>query len=245
MEKIKLMAHQVANYPDRDTALKVADALVKGGATYLEIQLPFSDPSADGTAIQAACSVAISKGYTTDDAMDFIKEVAEKYPKVPVFVMTYASLAYTPGIENFVKKAERSHVKGLIVPDLPFDCDEGLREISKAHGIEMVPVAAPSMRSERLERLASSGFKYIYCALRTGITGSETEIGKETVEFIEKTAKGGALTLGGFGIRSGAQAKLLAPHVHAVVAGSVFVNLIKEEDMENKIEAKARELSYF
>lgn len=249
-----LMAHQVAGYPDNETALTAAEALIAGGTGILEVQLAFSDPSADGPAIQTACSSVLAKGYTVKDGLNYIAEIKKRHPEIPVFIMTYGSLVYRPGVENFVKQAHDAGVSGLIVPDLPFDCDEGLTAACKKYGMHNIPVAAPSMTEERLHKMATAGFKYIYTALRAGITGSRTVITDEMLSFIDKAAEGGSTILGGFGISTGEQSALLAPHVTGVIAGSVFVNLITNnydpanlEESRKKIfediKAKAEELT--
>ena len=115
-----LMAHLVANYPDEQTAFTVAKSLVAGGANILEIQLPFSDPNADGPLIQNACSLTLEKGYKTQDAMNFIKKVHDAFPETTIYIMSYGSLVFTPGVDNFCKQASECGVKGLIIPDLPF-----------------------------------------------------------------------------------------------------------------------------
>jgi tryptophan synthase alpha chain len=230
MSRIKriLMAHQIAGYPDDKTALTAGEALIAGGAQILEVQLAFSDPSADGKAIQTACSAVLRNGYTVKQGFAYITELRQRHPEVPVFVMTYASLAYRPGVANFVKEAHDAGVCGLIIPDLPFDHDEGLGDACKKYGMFKVPVAAPSMTSERLERMVSGGFEYIYTALRAGITGSKTVITDDMLSFIDCVSRGGAKIFGGFGITSYEQAEALAPHVYAVVAGSVFVDSITD-----------------
>lgn len=220
---VRLMAHLVAGYPDPAGAAAIAQALVEGGATYLEVQIPFSDPSADGPAIRDACSVSLDGGCSVESSLAFIADLRRKYPSVPVFVMAYASLVVTPGVGAFVDAVKRAGAAGLIVPDLPFDADEGLAEACRAVGLDSVPVAAPSMRPERLASMAALGRPYLYAALRAGITGSATEIGEDTRRFLEAAGSGGSKVLGGFGIRTGAQARSVAPAVHAVVAGSVFV----------------------
>ncbi|OIP44316.1 MAG: tryptophan synthase subunit alpha [Fibrobacteres bacterium CG2_30_45_31] len=244
----RLMAHLVAGFPNHETSLAVADALVAGGAKILEIQLAFSDPSADGPAIQAACVQALENGFSTEKGLAFVAEVHKRHPNIPLFVMTYASLAYTPGIENFVRMNKEVGVSGLIIPDLPFDNDEGLTAACKKYGMENIPVAAPSMTPERLDKLVHAGFPYLYAALRAGITGQTTVIDAETLSFIDAAAKRGAKILGGFGIRNGEQSHVLCSHVYAVVAGSVFVNIILDlaktpEKIPAAIEAKAKELS--
>ena len=248
---MNLMSHLIAGFPNAETSIAIADALVKGGANILEIQLAFSDPSADGPAIQTASTIALEKGYSTKQGLAIVKQIHERHPETPIYIMTYGSLAFTPGVENFVKMCKDAGVSGCIIPDLPFDGDEGLTEACKKHGLENIPVAAPSMTKERLETMASKGFKYIYAALRAGTTGSETTIDQATLDFIDTVGKGGAKVLGGFGIRNGEQSKVLSKHVYAVVAGSVFVNIVlnNKDTAEGRkkaiaeIEAKAKEIS--
>lgn len=247
--KIKLMSHLVAGYPTDELALTAARALVSGGADILEIQLPFSDPSADGPAIQGACTEVLSRGYRTADGLKFIETLHKEFPEVQIYLMSYGSLVYTPGVKNFCKKASESGVKGMIIPDLPFDFDEGLTEACKENGMINIPVAAPSMSRERLEKLSKAGFPYIYAALRTGITGTDTKIDEATLNFLNKVSEGGSKVYGGFGISNGIQSQALADSVEAVVAGSVFVRLITEnkDDKEKLFEAvknKAKEITH-
>jgi len=247
MSKIKLMSHLVAAYPTEELALTAARAMVAGGADILEIQLPFSDPSADGPAIQGACTRVLEAGYTTADGLAFIEKLHKEFPQIKLYLMSYASLVYTPGIENFCRRCALAGVSGMIIPDLPFDFDEGLRAACQANGMENIPVAAPGMSPQRLSKLAHAGFPYIYAALRTGITGSDTQIDKSTLDFLEKVKEGGSKLYGGFGISNGEQAKLLSSTVEAIVAGSVFVRIITEnqnnkEKLAAAVEAKAKEI---
>ncbi|WP_422478262.1 tryptophan synthase subunit alpha [Pleomorphochaeta sp. DL1XJH-081] len=245
---VRVMAHLIAGYPDDPLAFAIADSLVGSGVSYLEVQIPFSDPSADGVAIQKASSEVLSRGYTMSDNLRFVEKLASSFPDIPIFVMTYANLAYRRGVDSFVTTMAGVGVKGLIIPDLPFDYDEGLNEACKNHGMYAVPVAAPSMDSARRDKLTRLQRKFVYAALRAGITGSETVIDPSMIEFLDDI-RGNSLLLGGFGIRSGQQSKLLAPHVHAVVAGSVFVNIIAryapegEKVLKTMINEKARELT--
>ena len=247
MQKIKLMSHLVAGYPTTELALTAARSLVKGGADILEIQLPFSDPSADGPAIQTACTKVLEKGYRTSDGLSFIAQIHKEFPETTIYLMSYGSLIFTPGVDNFCKRAAEAGVKGMIIPDLPFDFDEGLTEACKKNGMINIPVAAPSMSAERLKKMAHAGFPYIYAALRTGITGTDTKIDENTLSFLRKVSEGGSKVYGGFRISNGEQAKALASSVEAIVAGSVFVRIITEnqndgQKLAESVEKKAREL---
>ncbi len=246
--KIKLMSHLVAGYPTDELAFTAAKALVEGGADILEIQLPFSDPSADGPAIQGACTEVLKRGYRTADGLAFIAKLHKEFPQVQIYLMSYGSLVYTPGVENFCKRASEAGVTGMIIPDLPFDHDEGLTQACRKNGMENIPVAAPSMAPDRLDKLAHAGFPYIYAALRTGITGSDTKIDQATLDFLKSAAAGGSKIYGGFGISKGEQARALADQVEAIVAGSVFVRIITEnkdnpEELYKAVRAKAEELT--
>ncbi|MCQ2249154.1 MAG: tryptophan synthase subunit alpha [Treponema sp.] len=248
-EKIKLMSHLVAGYPTDELAMNAARALIAGGANILEIQLPFSDPSADGPAIQGACTEVLNRKYRTADGLKFIEKIHAEYPEVPIYLMSYGSLIYTPGVEAFCKKAAAVGVKGMIIPDLPFDYDEGLTAACKANGMINIPVAAPSMSEERLSKLANAGFPYIYAALRTGITGTDTKIDEATLTFLKKVSAGGSKIYGGFGISNGVQSAALADSVEAVVAGSVFVRIITENKNDaaklyEAVKAKAAEITH-
>ena len=248
MPKIKLMSHLVAGYPTDELSFTAARALVDGGADILEIQLPFSDPSADGPAIQGACTEVLKRGYRTADGLAFIARLHKEFPQVKIYLMSYGSLVYTPGVENFCKRAAEAGVTGMIIPDLPFDHDEGLTAACRANGMENIPVAAPSMSPARLDLLARAGFPYIYAALRTGITGTDTTIDDSTRRFLSAVSAGGSKIYGGFGISSGTQARALADQVEAIVAGSVFVRLITENQnntdaLYKAVRAKAEELT--
>lgn len=247
MKKIKLMSHLVAGYPTDELAFAAAAAMVKGGADILEIQLAFSDPSADGPAIQSASTEVLERNYRVRDGLAFILKIHEAFPQTTIYLMSYGSLVYTPGVEKFCKEASEAGVRGMIIPDLPFDCDEGLTAACKKYGMENIPVASPSMSDERLSKMAHAGFEHIYASLRVGITGTATVIDNDTLAFLQRVRAGGSKVYGGFGISTGEQSKALADSVDGIVAGSVFVRLIQKNASDKKslseaVEAKAREL---
>ncbi|MFO7850173.1 MAG: tryptophan synthase subunit alpha, partial [Spirochaetia bacterium] len=198
----------------------------EGGADYLEIQFPFSDPSADGPVIEKACMEALSAGFTTKEGFSLVREITGRYG-VPVFIMSYASIVYARGTERFAAAAAQSGASGLIVPDLPFDRDEGLQEAAEAAGLSAVPVVVPGMSESRLESLTGGCPHYIYTSLRKGITGGATEIGETNLSFLRQLRKTGAEIWGGFGISSRSQIDALEGHVDAVVVGSEIVRTVR------------------
>ncbi|MBN1798299.1 MAG: tryptophan synthase subunit alpha [Spirochaetales bacterium] len=222
----KIMAHLVAYYPDREASLGIAKALIQGGAGFLEIQFPFSDPTADGATIQEACTTALMSGFKVEKGFELVKRITER-TDIPVFIMSYCNLVYTRGIKNFLSDTKKAGARGLIVPDLPFDTDEGLYAEARAMELEVIPVIAPTIDDKRLKGIADLGTAYLYTALRKGITGAFTEIGDENIQFLNKCGSFGLKVLAGFGISAREQIEKIAPFVHAVIVGSAFIREIQ------------------
>lgn len=227
MSRFSVMTHMVAGYPDRERSLAVVRGLIDGGAAYLEIQFPFSDPSADGPTIQAACGAALAAGFSLDEGFTLVEEAAAM-SDIPIFIMSYANPVFTLGVDAFAARARKAGAAGLIVPDLTIDADEGLYAAGRKAGLAVVPVLVPTVSSARLESLLEAGAEYLYIALRRGITGRETQIAAETTDFLDRCASGGARLFAGFGIRTPEQIELLAPHVEAAVVGSALVEVIAQ-----------------
>ena len=221
------MTHMVAGYPDTETSFAVARGLIDGGASFLELQFPFSDPAADGPVIQAACSTALGAGFTLDTGFKLAERISS-YSDVPVFIMTYANPVVTLGVDEFIRRAAGAGVKGIIAPDLVAGSDEGLYAAGKRLGVPIVPVVVPTITPERLKEIAALQEPYVYTALRQGITGRETDISTEILDFLAAVKQTGMKIFAGFGIRSPEQIALLHPHVHAPVVGSALVNLIAQ-----------------
>jgi tryptophan synthase alpha chain len=226
----RIMAHLVAGYPDRAASLEVARGLADAGAAYLEVQFPFSDPTADGPAIQAACAAALAAGFTVADGFLVVAEIV-RLARTPVFVMSYANTVFTYGVERFLACCAKEGARGVIVPDLPPGFDEGLFALAPRHGLAAVPVLSPSIREERLAEVASLECEYVYATLRAGTTGTRTTLDAESLRFLHRVGRlagsgRDVKVFGGFGIGQRSQVAELAPHVHAVVVGSAIVREI-------------------
>ena len=249
----RIMTHMVAYYPDEEKSLKVAKALIDGGCSYLEVQFPFSDPSADGVFIQRACRTALSAGFTVDKGFELISKIQRYSQKeeagrggVPIFVMSYANLVYFRGVELFLQDCAEAGVTGVIIPDLPPDSDEGLYSAGKEAGIKVVPVIMPNIEDDRFNMIISHTEEYLYTAIRTGITGRFTEIDSSVLKFLKKVKSSGIKTLAGFGISARSQVEAVLPFVHAAVVGSAFIKVIEQngegEDPYGAVLGKIKEL---
>jgi tryptophan synthase alpha chain len=222
----------VAYYPDRDGSLEVAAALIDGGSAYLEIQFPFSDPTADGPVIQTACTRALEQGFTVESGFELVSSI-RKRSDIPIFLMCYANTVFFHNVESFLDRCARSGAQGIIVPDLPHDYDENLYSLAGQRELWAVPVVAPSAKDERLRSILHLKPFYLYAALRTGITGQETEIGEDNISFLRKILESSGdeniRILAGFGVSKSEQIASLAPHVHATIVGSALIRTIMED----------------
>lgn len=223
----RIMAHMIPYFPNLEASRAAFEGLVAGGVTYLEIQFPFSDPSADGPVIQSACAQALREGFTVAKGFEFVAEACRRC-EAPVFVMTYAGIPVAHGVERFVDRVAACGATGIIAPDLPPDYDEGLYRAGESAGVSVVPVLAPSVGTYRIDLVRELAPTFVYAALRAGITGQETSLGAENLAFLERLSPIGAKVLAGFGVRRREQVAVLEEHVDAVVVGSHFVRAIAE-----------------
>ncbi len=228
-DKPAFMAHLVAAFPDWDTSLRVGEAMIAGGAGLLEVQFPFSDPTADGPWIQRACADALAAGFAVDDGFRLVDRLANRPDAPQVFVMVYANLAFRPGIEPFLARCRDAGARGVIVPDLPPDYDEGLYAAGRNLALEVVPVVPVTARAERLRAVVeSSRTGSLYTALRKGVTGGYTRISDDSVRFLRDARALGVSVMAGFGISERAQVDALAPLVDTVIVGSAFIRALLE-----------------
>lgn len=243
MNDTKLMAHMIAGYPDFETSFTIARALARGGADYLEVQFPFSDPSSDGPVIERASQVALDNGFRVQQGFDFLRRLHDELG-LPLFIMTYGSLVYARGAADFCDRSVAAGVRGLIIPDLPPDYSEGLFDAGRERGLAIVPVIAPEISDARLAAIGALKPEYIYTALRLGITGSRTSLDENTIRYLDKVSKLGAKIVAGFGVRTREQMRALSGHAHAAAVGSYFLECMNsaKDDIEKTLTDAAKAL---
>lgn len=219
------MAHMIAGYPSVDTSASVAEALVRGGADILEMQIPFSDPMADGPTISVACNEVLKNGITVAGALKLLKKIS-KYG-APVAVMSYINPIFRYGIPEFIAAIAQRGASALIIPDCPFDSKEGAAILAacKKHDICFILLVSPGVPIERLEQLAHNAHGLVYCTSRQGITGANSKFAQGLFEFVEQLKSVFKLPIAvGFGVKSREDVAILAKHADVVVAGSVFIS---------------------
>lgn len=220
-----MVAHFIAGYPTKEASIETARGLVEGGATYLEMQFPFSDPFADGPVIEEACRASLEQGCTVNNAFSLLSQLTEEL-KVPIFLMSYANLFFAAGMKSMVQRAKNAGAAGLIIPDLTYGRDEGLYHLGKQVGIDIVPVVTPAISKDRLGELVAQNPKWIYTALRSGITGNLTTLDETNLGLLKTLQPKPVKVMAGFGIQKPEQVATLAPYCNAVVVGSAIVRAV-------------------
>ena len=233
MKQIALMGHIVAGFPNFDASLEAAFGIALGGAEYLEVQFPFSDPNADGIAIANACEVALKNGFNTDLGFEFLAQLqcklAQNNLKTKLLIMTYGNILFCYGVKKFFFLSRERGIYGLIVPDLSLHNDEKLFKKAKKMGLENIALIAPLTKPKRMKKLSKASGAFVYVVARNGITGDTTRIDESLLDYIELVKKHCKKPLAlGFGIQSKEQIDALRGIVPIAIVGSAFVRHINK-----------------
>jgi tryptophan synthase alpha chain len=226
---------------DGDTAANL-DALVAGGADVIELGMPFTDPMADGPAIQSANLRSLGAGTTTADVLRMASEFRARHPDVPLVLMGYANPMIRRGPEWFAEAAAEAGVDGVICVDIPPEEDDALGPALRAKGIAPIRLATPTTDAARLPAVIEGSQGFLYYVSVAGITGKQQAAIDSIEENVARIKQSTDLPVAvGFGVRTPEQAAEIARVADGVVVGSAFVDLVDEFGSEAP--AKLRELT--
>jgi tryptophan synthase alpha chain len=218
--------------PDMETSEKLIIAMSEAGADIIEIGLAFSDPIAEGPVIQEASLRANLAGATTDRLFDMIASVSRKI-STPLIIMTYINPVFTYGVEKFLKRCNECGVKGLIVPDLPYEEKHEISDSCSAHGVDFISMIAPTSK-ERIKMIAREAEGFIYCVSSMGVTGMRSEINTDISGMVETVREVSSIPCAiGFGISNPAQAGKMANVSDGAIVGSAIVKIIAEKGRDS------------
>jgi tryptophan synthase alpha chain len=220
----------VAGDPDPSTSVAVLDTLARSRSAALEVGLPFSDPVADGPAIQAAGRRALASGSKGDVAWRIIGRIRDRHPDLPIGLLVYANLVLHAGADRFYARAAEAGVDAVLVADAPL-CESGpLERAAEAHGIAPVLIAPPGMQPGRLAEIAARSRGFVYVTSRDGVTGTHAGPQEETARTVHTLrAAGAAPALVGFGVSKPAHVALARRMGAAgAICGSAIARLIEE-----------------
>ncbi len=232
------MMHMVAGYPDLEGSERVARQILQSGADFLEVQIPFSDPVADGPIIARANEIALRKGVSIEDSLIMIERIVKATDK-PILIMTYFNIIHHHGVERFCRRASEIGVQGLIVPDYPYDEEAGnsLIRFTGEYELAFIQVIASTSRPDRIQEIVIHASGFVYCMARTGITGRKTEINSQTVEYLKSVRAICDLPLAvGFGLSERSQVSALKPYADIMVVGSALIKEYADQAIEAGLE---------
>jgi tryptophan synthase alpha chain len=224
-----LVAFVTAGDPSPAATPAILDALVAGGADVVELGMPFTDPMADGPAIQAANLRSLAAGTTTAHILELARGFRERHPNVPLVLMGYANPMLRRGPDWFAAQAAKAGVDGVICVDVPPEEDDQLGPALRAHGLAPVRLATPTTDAARLPAVLDGASGFLYYVSVAGITGLQQAARGSIESAVAKLNAATDLPVAvGFGIRTPEQAAAVARVADGVVVGSAIVDLVAE-----------------
>jgi len=228
--------------PTPDATPAILDALVEGGADVIELGMPFTDPMADGPAIQAANIRALGAGTTTAAILRIAADFRARHPKVPLVLMGYANPMVTRGSDWFAAECARAGVDGVICVDIPPEEDGELGPALRAAGVSLIRLATPTTDAARLPAVLEGSSGFLYYVSVAGITGMQQAAQASIEDAVARLkAKATIPVAVGFGVRTPAQAAAIAKVADGVVVGSALVDLVGQHGADAA--APVRELT--
>ncbi len=234
-----LVTFTMAGDPDYETSLAIAKALPKSGADVIELGMPFTDPMADGPAIQAAGVRALRGGQNMKKTLALVREFRKGDDATPIVLMGYYNPIYIYGVDRFLADAKAAGVDGLIVVDLPPEEDDELCLPTLKAGLNFIRLATPTTDDKRLPTVLSNTSGFVYYVSITGITGAAAPDASKVAAAVERIKRHTTLPVAvGFGVKNAASARAIASRADGVVVGSALVDALRLS-LDNKGKAGA------
>lgn len=230
-QEILLMTHIVLGYPDFDTSLRLVEIMVESGVELMELQIPFSEPIADGPVILRANQLALNGGSSVARCFQFATEVARRYP-IPFLFMSYYNVLFKHGTASFVQRMAEANLKGAIVPDLPPEEGQEYLNAMAESKLDPIFIYSPNTKTQRLASLASHGSGFIYCVARKGVTGSATAFTDDLSAYLARARAATHLPLAvGFGVKDRADVDFLRGKADIAVVGSETLRILDQRGL--------------
>ena len=229
---ILLMTHLVLGYPSFEVNREVIGQMVANGVELIEMQIPFSEPVADGPMIVKANQDSLAGGTKVAECLAFAAEMTATH-KIPFLFMTYYNILFKFGVEKFFQKAAEIGIKGFIVPDLPPEEGQEFLALADQYQIAPILIYAPTSTEERMRHLAGPARGFIYCVARRGVTGKQTDFTSDFEPYLAHCRQATELPLAvGFGISSQADVHYLTGKADIAVIGTATIKLVEEKGPE-------------
>ncbi len=221
------MPYMMGGFPELPASLLIGQELAGAGADLIELGIPFSDPLADGPAIQAAGERALEGGATFERVLEQV--AAPLAPAVPLVVMCYVNPLLKRGFDQVAGRLAELGVAGLIVPDLPAEEAGELRAACDIHGVALVPLVAPTTPPRAVERIAALARGFVYVVSVTGVTGERSSLPPELSAVVERVRSAATVPVAvGFGVGTSEQVAQVGEIADGVIVGSRLVRAIAD-----------------
>ena len=220
---ILLMTHLVAGFPSLEANWRMLEIMQEVEVDLVELQMPFSEPVADGPTFVRANQLALKAGITVDEYFDFMARATASF-SFPHLMMGYYNTAYKLGHERFCERLLASGAAGFILPDLPFEEYGDLFDLSRDSGLSPILLMTPTNRQERLAVIGERAGGFVYAVARKGVTGKKTELEQGLYGFVERCRAATRLPLAvGFGLRKREDVEFLHGRVEIAIVGSALL----------------------
>ncbi len=232
-KSIMLMTHLVLGFPSFDENLKMIAAMANAGVELIELQIPFSEPTADGPVILKANSQSLENGTKVKDCISFARRVCSSFPEISFLFMTYYNIVFAYGEHEFIAKAKEIGIAGFIIPDLPpEEAGDWLKECSRLD-LNSIFIFTPTNTLQRLQSLSRVAGGFVYCVGRRGVTGSKTDFNISLENQIRKYRQATHLPLAmGFGVQEKSDVDFLTGKADIAVMGSKLINIHEKQGVK-------------
>ena len=234
-----LIPYLVAGDPNKETTIDLMHALVSSGADIIELGIPFSDPSSDGEIIQSSIERSLRKGTSLNDTLDIVAKFRARNEVTPIVLMGYLNPVEIMGIDNFVRRAQKEGVDGVLMVDMPPAEAGVLNAKLKEVNVDSIFLVAPTTTQERIKSILNMTSGYVYYVSLKGVTGASiTDVDEVERNVRDLRSSTDLPIVVGFGIKDGKSAKEMARVSDGVIVGSALVNKIASLTSHEKISAE-------
>ncbi|MCR5509243.1 MAG: tryptophan synthase subunit alpha [Lachnospiraceae bacterium] len=238
MEELKaknekaFITYYTAGLPDMETTEKIIEAQ-RGVTDVIELGIPFSDPTADGPVIQQASYEAIQKGASLKRAFELMDKIRKGGNEQPVVFMMYYNTILNYGLDTFIKKCAQTGVDGLIVPDLPLEEQETLRDSLKGNDNTILIELVSPVSGGRIPGILKGARGFVYCVSSMGVTGQAADFHKEVIGYLSKVKSISSIpVMMGFGIREASDIVPMKDIIDGAIVGSHFINIMRDSGFD-------------
>ncbi len=229
---ILLMTHIVLGYPSFDHCVRVVEDMVKAGVDLMELQIPFSEPMADGPVILRANAEALKAGATVDQSFEVAERLTKEFD-IPFLFMTYYNILFCHGVSSFVERSQSIGIQGCIVPDLPPSEGEEYLDAMQKASLAPVHIFTPNTPEDRMQLLSDRSGGFVYTVARKGVTGKDTAFSTELEQYLATCQANTDLPLAvGFGVKAREDIDFLRGKVDIAVVGSETIRVMEQHGVE-------------